>query len=98
MSHRHGLYFYAYHLDHIRFQDKDAVNIKEIDVKDLPEDFNLPTLGEADVRNRLGVNVIGVKNSEGGFIVNPGPETALDNSCKLFVLGSEEQLRLLNRL
>jgi len=85
-------------IDHIRIQGKDAINLEEIDVKDLPSDFRLPTLGEVDARNRLGVNVIGVKTSAGEFIINPGPDTALDSACKLFVLGNENQLRLLNRL
>jgi voltage-gated potassium channel len=85
-------------IDHIRIQGEDAINLEEVDVKDLPESFRLPTLGEVDARNRIGVNVIGVKTSEGEFIINPGPETKLDNACKLFVLGSGQQLRLLNRL
>ena len=29
---------------------------------------------------------------------NTHTETKLDNACKLFVLGSDQQLRLLNRL
>ena len=85
-------------IDHIRIQGKDAINLEEVDVKDLPSEFRLPTLGEVDARNRLGVNVIGVKTSAGEFIINPGPNTPLDNACKLFVLGNENQLRLLNRL
>ena len=85
-------------IDHIRIQGKDAINLEEVDVKDLPDEYRLPTLGEVDARNRLGVNVIGVKTSGGEFIINPGPDTALDSACKLFVLGNENQLRLLNRL
>ena len=85
-------------IDHIRIQGKDAINLEEVDVKDLPAEFRLPTLGEVDARNKLGVNVIGVKTSAGEFIINPGPDTALDNACKLFVLGNEKQLRLLNRV
>lgn len=85
-------------IDHIRIQGKDAINLEEVDVKDLPAEFRLPTLGEVDARNKLGVNVIGVKTSAGEFIINPGPNTPLDNACKLFVLGSEKQLRLLNRV
>jgi len=83
-------------IDHIRIQGKDAINLEEVDVKDLPSEFRLPTLGELDARNRLGVNVVGVKTSAGEFVINPGPETPLDNACKLFVLGNENQLRLLN--
>jgi K+/H+ antiporter YhaU regulatory subunit KhtT len=49
-------------------------------------------------RNRIGVNVIGVKTSDGEFLTNPGPSTKLDNASKLFVLGNETQIELLNRL
>lgn len=44
------------------------------------------------------MNVIGVKTSDGEFLTNPGPSTKLDNASKLFVLGNETQIELLNRL
>ena len=50
------------------------------------------------LQNRVGVNVVGVKKSDGDFIINPGRDTPLDDACKLFVLGTVEQIRTLNRL
>jgi voltage-gated potassium channel len=85
-------------LDHVRIQGKGEINLEEIDFRDLPPDFRVPTLGELDARNRIGVNIIRVKTTDGEFLINPGPSTKLDNASKLFVLGNETQIELLNRL
>jgi K+/H+ antiporter YhaU regulatory subunit KhtT len=44
------------------------------------------------------VNVVGVKKSDGDFIINPSADTPLDDACKLFVLGTVDQIRTLNRV
>lgn len=85
-------------LDHVQIQGKGEINLEELDIRDLPEELRVPTLGELDARNRVGVNVIGVKTLDGEFLINPGPDTKLNNACKLFVLGNETQIELLNRL
>ncbi|MDA0729381.1 MAG: NAD-binding protein [Bacteroidetes bacterium] len=85
-------------LDHVRIQGADAINLEEISVRDLPAALNASTLGELDARNRVGVNVVGIKKSDGHFIINPGAGTPLDDACKLFVLGTAEQIKTLNRL
>jgi voltage-gated potassium channel len=85
-------------LDHVRIQGADAINLEEIPVNVLPQGLKASTLGELDARNRVGVNVVGVKKSDGDFIINPGADTPLDDACKLFVLGTVDQIRTLNRL
>ena len=83
-------------MDHIRIQGIDAVNLEEISVSQLPENLQLQTLGEMDAKNRIGVNVIGLKRASGEMVINPALETRLDQSVKLFVLGTADQIRLLN--
>ncbi|MDC1486839.1 NAD-binding protein, partial [Flavobacteriales bacterium] len=83
-------------MDHIRIQGIDAVNLEEVSVSQLPENLQLQTLGEMDAKNRIGVNVIGLKRASGEMVINPAPETRLDQSVKLFVLGTADQIRLLN--
>ncbi|MDA0303936.1 MAG: NAD-binding protein [Bacteroidetes bacterium] len=83
-------------IDHIRIQGADAVNLEEIAVAQLPESLQLQTLGEMDAKNRIGVNVIGLKRASGEMVINPSPDTRLDQSVKLFVLGTVEQIRRLN--
>ena len=65
---------------------------------DLPPDFQYQTLGELDVRNRIGVNIIGFKTSDGHYIINPGADTQIVPNSKLFVLGNRQQIKLLNRI
>ena len=86
-------------LDHIRIQGRGTeINLEEVSFSDLPKDFQFQTLGELDVRNRIGVNVIGFKTGEGEYIINPGANTRIVPNSKLFVLGNKEQIRALNRI
>lgn len=85
-------------LDHIQIQGSADVNLEEVSFKDLPADFQYQTLGELDVRNRIGVNIIGFKSSDGEYIINPGADTRIVPNSKLFVLGNRRQIRLLNRI
>lgn len=85
-------------IDHIRIQGADAVNLEEISVAQLPEDMQLKTLGELNTKIQVGVNVIGLKRASGEMVINPAAETQLNQSVKLFVLGTAEQIRLLNGL
>lgn len=85
-------------LDHVRIQGADAINLEEIPVNVLPQGLKAATLGELDARNRVGVNVVGMKKSDGHFVINPDRDTPLDDACKLFVLGTADQIRTLNRL
>jgi voltage-gated potassium channel len=83
-------------LDHIRIQGADQINIEEVEVQQLPEKLRNLTLGEIDARNRIGVNVIGLRRANGEMVINPSPATELHQSMKLFVLGDAQQIRSLN--
>ena len=52
-------------LDHLKIQGADDINLEEIPVNVLPQGLKTATLGELDARNRVGVNVVGVKQSDG---------------------------------
>lgn len=83
-------------LDHIRIQGADAVNLEEIEVQQLPDRLQSLTLAEIDARNRIGVNVIGLRKASGEMVINPPLDTTLQASMKLFVLGTADQIRRLN--
>lgn len=85
-------------LDHIRIQGGTDINLEEVTFSDLPGDFQFQTLGELDVRNRIGVNIIGFKVNNGEYVINPGPDTRIVPNSKLFVLGNRDQIKLLNRI
>ncbi len=85
-------------LDHISVQGAADVNLEEVAFSDVPEDMKYLTLKELDARNKLGVNIIGFKTSEGEYIINPGPDTKILPDSKLFVLGTKRQINVLNKV
>ncbi len=85
-------------LDHVSVQGVGDINLEEVTFKDLPTDFQFKTLGEMQIRNKIGVNIIGFKNEDGEYVINPGPDTRILPNSKFFVLGNKDQIKLLNRL
>jgi len=58
-----------------------------------PGSFVGKTLVDLRLRNRFGVQVVAIRgNSEGAVVVNPPPETIIQDGDTLFVLGRDEQL------
>lgn len=90
--------------DLIEFVDKLSLNgdcetnLREIDVDDLPSEFQNKTLLKLDLRKKTGCSVIGFKTSKNEYIVNPEPETVLEPSTKLIILGKIEQIKKLQEL
>jgi len=53
---------------------------------------------ELDIRNKTGANIIGLKRSDGSYIINPDANTILSHDDKLFALGSVKQINHLRKL
>ena len=85
-------------LDHISIQGAADVNLEEVSFSDVPDELKNLTIKELDARNKLGVNIIGYKNLDGEYMINPSPETRLEPNSKLFVLGTKRQINLLNKI
>ena len=63
----------------------------------VPEDWQGRSIGELDIRRKYGVNILGVKRN-GKTDVNISPETVLDGSLTLLVLGENKALKKQFRL
>lgn len=85
-------------LDLLDVGGTSAQNIEEILVSDLPDSSQANMLKDLDIRKRTGCNIIGFKDHNGEYVINPEPEHRLKSNSKLFVLGSEEQIRKLREL
>ena len=85
-------------LDHISIQGGDSINLEEISMDQLPIEMNSSTLGDIVAQDKLGINIVGLKRSNGEYVINPGPSTIIDGACKLFVLGNAEQIRSFNSI
>ena len=63
----------------------------------MPEDWRGHSIGELDIRRKYGVNILGVKR-DGKTNVTILPETVLDSSLTLLVLGEYTVLKKCFRL
>ncbi len=89
--------------DLIEFIDNLAivgeVNIEEVQVEKLynPK-TGLKTIKDLDLRRKTGCTVIGFKNGNGEYLVNPEAKIQLVPNSKVIVLGRPEQIQKLNTI
>ena len=58
----------------------------------------LKTIKDLDLRKKTGCNVIGYKDENGEYLVNPEADLELVPNSKVIVLGRPEQIHKLNSL
>ncbi len=79
-------------LENIILQSDKNISLAEISCEVLNKCNLDRTIAELDIRSNIGINIVGIKDSEGKYIINPTPDYRLDNNDKLFVLGTNEQI------
>lgn len=85
-------------MDLIKVSGKAAINLEEIEFRELPEDVKYTTIGDLQDRSLSGCNVIGYRTEDGDYIINPAPDLKILPNSKLFVLGNPEQIEKLNTI
>ena len=85
-------------LDYIMLQSSDDVYIEEISCKNIDSCYMEKTIGEWGIRTQTGANVIGLKNKDNQYVVNPSPNVKITNDDQLFVLGNPEQIKKLREI
>ena len=83
-------------VDNLSIVGKSNINIEEVDVVKLYDSEVVRTIKDLDLRRRTGCNVIGYKNENGEYIVNPEADQKLHPKSKIIVLGRPEQIEALN--
>jgi len=83
-------------LDHILIQQKNDVCLEEICFTDIGAEFQRKTIRELQVRDKSGVNIIGVRRTNGEYVLNPGADYTICCRDKIFVLGTRVQIDILN--
>jgi len=83
-------------IDNLSIIGADNVNIEEVPVEKLYDSTNVKTIKELDLRRITGCTVIGFKNANGEYLVNPEAATRLVPNSKIIVLGRPEQIAKLN--
>ncbi|TYB76886.1 potassium channel protein [Bizionia myxarmorum] len=85
-------------IDNLSIGGKSNINIEEIAVSKLYDASNIKTIRDLDLRNKTGCNVIGYKDGNGEYIINPEAEQPLMPNGKIIVLGRPEQIMKLNSI
>lgn len=85
-------------IDNLSIIGKSNINIEEIAVEKLYNTNKIKTIRDLDLRRKTGCTVIGFKDSEGEYVVNPEAELQLVPNSKVIVLGRPEQIDKLNSI
>ncbi len=85
-------------LDNLSLVGKGAVNIEELPSEKLTLGKANQSILDLNVRAYTGCTIIGYKNPEGKYTVNPPADQLLASGSRVIVLGSAEQIEKLNEL
>jgi voltage-gated potassium channel len=83
-------------IDNLGIVGERNINVEEVKVEQLYDTKEVKTIRELDLRKKTGCTVIGFKDENGEYLVNPEADTKLVPSSKIIVLGRPEQIQKLN--
>lgn len=85
-------------LDQISIQGSSEMTLESVSFDNLPKGMKNKTIGDLVAAQTSGCNVIGYKQSDGSFIVNPPLDTELVHGSSLIILGNPRQLDKLHEI
>ena len=85
-------------LDNLSIVGKSSINIEEVAVEKLFNKQRISTIKDLDLRKKTGCTIIGYKDENGEYIVNPEADLELAANSKIIVLGRPEQINKLREL
>lgn len=85
-------------LQNISVYETANANLEEITCEHIHESLSNKPIKELNIRGLSGANIIGYKNTDGNFFVNPSPDTIVTKGSKLFVLGTPDQIQQMKEL
>lgn len=85
-------------VDNLSIVGDQTINIEEVAVEQLYDTSKQKTILELDLRKKTGCNVIGYKDENGNYHINPEADQKLVPGSKVIVLGRPEQIQTLNSM
>ncbi|TXD48706.1 potassium channel family protein [Polaribacter sp. IC073] len=79
-------------VDRLTIEGDTTANLEEVAVNDLPKKYINKTILDLDLRKRTGCTVIGFRNPNKEYIINPEAEIKLVADSQLIILGRPEQI------
>lgn len=83
-------------IDNLSIVGERNINVEEVKIEQLYDPTHVKTIRDLDLRKKTGCTVIGFKDENGEYIVNPEADTKLVKGSKIIVLGRPEQIERLN--
>ncbi|MFP4663111.1 MAG: potassium channel family protein [Bacteroidales bacterium] len=85
-------------MDYVLLQTVNETSIEELSCKDLLSDNDEKSIRELRIRQDTGANIIGIRRSDGTYLVNPGPDTSITRHDCIFVLGKKSEIQQLRKI
>lgn len=85
-------------IDNLSIVGKSNINIEEISVEQLYDTSQIQSIRDLDLRRKTGCSIIGFKDAQGEYLINPEADLKLIANSKIIVLGRPEQIQKLNTL
>ena len=85
-------------VDRLTIEGETTANLEEIAVNDLPEKYINKTILDLDLRKQTGCTVIGFRNPDKEYLINPEANIKLVANSQLIVLGRPEQIMKLREI
>jgi Trk K+ transport system NAD-binding subunit len=85
-------------IDYMLLQSTENVVLEEISCENIASRFAGKPIGQLDLKNESGANIIGLGKEDKSYQINPLPETELTPSDSIFVPGTRKQLLILKNL
>lgn len=83
-------------IDNLSIVGKSNINIEEVAIEKFKSKKTISTINDLDLRKKTGCAIIGYKDENGDYIVNPGEDLEVALNSKIIVLGRPEQIEALN--
>lgn len=85
-------------LEFIMLQNAHDVMLEEVSCDHMEGEALNKSIRDLDVRNTSGANIVGLKTSDGAYVINPKADFVLSSRDKLFVLGKKKQIEKLKEI
>jgi voltage-gated potassium channel len=79
-------------IDFLSGEEGEAINMESVAYDHLPNAVKDKSLRDVMNWRKTGVNCIGIKNSEGKFLINPPEDVIIEKGMKVIVLGTKWQI------
>jgi voltage-gated potassium channel len=78
--------------------EKDSINVEQVGFEKICPGGEELSIRELDIRKKTGCSIIGYKDPEGEYVVNPEPSLRIQKESKLILIGRPDQIRNLKEL